>query len=119
MTYDRDEVFGTGDGLCASCGKQLSRGNSQRSGRGGWEVDHSHPRSQGGTDNMSNLNALCWKCNSDKGDDYSSLNEYQNEFEPATTGGKIREGINDVSDLIGYGHLPNGFMGSSKLRTKK
>jgi diadenosine tetraphosphate (Ap4A) HIT family hydrolase len=31
------------------------------------EVDHIIPRKHGGTDDLSNLQALCWKCNANKG----------------------------------------------------
>jgi ATP adenylyltransferase len=31
------------------------------------DVDHIVPRSEGGTDDPDNLQALCWRCNQDKG----------------------------------------------------
>jgi HNH endonuclease len=30
-------------------------------------VDHIHPRKHGGTDDLANLQALCFKCNANKG----------------------------------------------------
>lgn len=36
----------------------------------GWEIDHLCPVSKGGTDEIGNLNALHWKNNRRKGDDY-------------------------------------------------
>lgn len=38
---------------------------------GGYErlcVDHVHPHSKGGTDELDNLQTLCWRCNADKSD---------------------------------------------------
>jgi len=35
--------------------------------RSGLDVDHILPRSEGGTDDPDNLQALCWRCNQDKG----------------------------------------------------
>lgn len=34
----------------------------------GWEIDHINPVSNGGTDELSNLQPLYWKNNADKGD---------------------------------------------------
>ena len=36
----------------------------------GWEIDHLCPSSNGGSDELSNLNALHWKNNNKKSDNY-------------------------------------------------
>ena len=36
----------------------------------GWEIDHKHPISKGGTDNSNNLHAVQWKENRQKSDKY-------------------------------------------------
>lgn len=54
-----------------ACGKEIwySRyGNTASSF--GWEIDHIKPVAEGGTDEPSNLQALFWETNRDKGDTY-------------------------------------------------
>ena len=38
-----------------------------RSKKTGWEIDHSKPRAEGGTDHLNNLQALNWRDNVKKG----------------------------------------------------
>ena len=40
----------------------------------GWEVDHRHPISKGGTDSPKNLQAVQWKENRQKSDTYPYKN---------------------------------------------
>lgn len=42
-------------------------------GRKGWEVDHSNPKSKGGTDSPRNLQAMQTKANRSKGNRYPYL----------------------------------------------
>jgi len=58
LVFKRDEF------TCVMCG---------RSGRGvKLEVDHKIPISKGGTDDLDNLQTLCFECNRGKRDDYES-----------------------------------------------
>ena len=41
----------------------------------GWEVDHKHPVSKGGTDNPRNLQAVQWEENRTKSDKYPYKNK--------------------------------------------
>lgn len=62
------EIYDKSDGYCRYCGKKLAFTNYGRLGeRGAWEVDHSVPRSRGGTDYLRNLVPACVDCNRDKG----------------------------------------------------
>lgn len=63
----RVAVFEKGNGECHYCEKELSLYNRSRFGRGAWEVEHSIPRANGGTDHLNNLVPACWTCNLDKG----------------------------------------------------
>lgn len=40
----------------------------------GWEIDHKHPKSKGGTDNLRNLQAIQWEENRIKSDKYPYKN---------------------------------------------
>lgn len=62
-----DWIFRRTSGKCHLCHGLLARCNYAREGeRGAWEVEHSVPRSKGGTDRLSNLYAAHIKCNRDK-----------------------------------------------------
>jgi len=93
MGYDEDRlnmIFNKTGGFCRHCQKQLSWNSyGSRDSRGGWEVDHSHARASGGTDNLRNLWPLCWNCNLDKSS--GSGTKYDGHFEARTTAGRIVE----------------------------
>jgi len=60
-------IFVKTDGRCHLCHKRLARRNYGTCGaRGAWEVDHSVPRANGGTDHGNNLFAACTSCNRSK-----------------------------------------------------
>jgi len=67
MPYSEDEldrIFSRTRGKCHLCHGQLARSNYAREGeRGAWEVEHSVPRSRGGTDHLNNLFASHIECN--------------------------------------------------------
>ena len=69
MKSDRlDRIFYRTDGQCHICRKRLCFGNYGSIGkRGAWEIEHSRPRSRGGTDHLNNLYAACISCNRSKG----------------------------------------------------
>jgi len=56
---DRYEVLKRAGGRCELCGVSVEERRL--------EVDHIIPRKLGGTDDSSNLQALCWLCNANKG----------------------------------------------------
>ncbi|HUT53756.1 MAG TPA: HNH endonuclease [bacterium] len=71
MSWDDDrlnEIYDKTYGRCHICQKRLSFINYGRQGRkGAWEVEHSNPRAEGGTDNLNNLYPACINCNRSKG----------------------------------------------------
>jgi 5-methylcytosine-specific restriction endonuclease McrA len=63
-----DAIFERTDGHCHICGKNLCRNNYGQWGRkGAWEVEHSIPRSDGGSDRLNNLYPAHISCNREKG----------------------------------------------------
>lgn len=63
-----ERIYRRTDGRCHICRKQLCFGNYGTLGkRGSWEIEHSRPRSRGGTDHLNNLYVACISCNRSKG----------------------------------------------------
>ena len=64
----RRPIFERTDGRCHICHKTLYFNNYGKKGsRGAWEIEHSNPRANGGTDRLNNLYAACIGCNRSKG----------------------------------------------------
>lgn len=53
-----------------SCGNIIRNGSYGTKGRYGWEIDHKHPKSKGGSDNLRNLQPLQTEENRKKSDKY-------------------------------------------------
>lgn len=53
-----------------SCGNTIYKPSYGKQSNMGWEVDHKHPVSKGGTDSSKNLQALQWEANREKSDKY-------------------------------------------------
>lgn len=63
-----DQIYRRTSGYCHLCHSKLSRKNYATAGKkGAWEVEHSVPRSKGGSNHPNNLFAACISCNRDKG----------------------------------------------------
>ena len=51
-----------------SYGNKIRRGSYGTQGEYGWEIDHKHPKSKVGSDELSNLQPLHWEKNREKAD---------------------------------------------------
>lgn len=61
---ERRKIYDRTYGKCHICGKKLSFENySFLCLKGAWEVEHSNPKSMGGTNRLNNLYAACITCN--------------------------------------------------------
>src|SRR5690606_18351487 len=58
---ERASLFLAGGGRCENCGRELEAG---------YHADHIMPHSKGGPTDVINAQALCPKCNQEKGDRY-------------------------------------------------
>ncbi len=111
MGFDNETVVAVYDktnGYCYYCGKKLSLKNYGKVGNhGAWEIDHSKPKSKGGTDYLRNLVVACVSCNRDKSARGGS--GYKRNFEHETFGGRLAKELG----------LPDGFMGSSRKKSDR
>ena len=111
MGFDGDtinHVYNKTKGYCKYCSKKLSLKNHGKVGsRGAWEIDHSKPKSKGGTDHRKNLVPACVSCNRDKSAKGGS--SYKKNFEPKTAGARLAKKLG----------LPDGVMGSSRRKAYK
>jgi 5-methylcytosine-specific restriction endonuclease McrA len=65
---ERKEIYDRTSGYCHICHKKVAFTNYGVVGaRGAWEVEHSNPRAEGGTDRLNNLYPACIPCNRSKG----------------------------------------------------
>jgi 5-methylcytosine-specific restriction endonuclease McrA len=65
----REKVFRKTDGHCHICHKPMVLSNyANFPAKGAWEVDHSNPKSNGGSDHLNNLYAAHVSCNRSKRD---------------------------------------------------
>ena len=70
----RNEVFKRDNFTCVQCGAE--KGDIKPDGtKVKLTVDHKKPLAKGGTDEMSNLQTLCWDCNANKNDVYQRVKE--------------------------------------------
>ena len=53
-----------------TCGATMERSQYGKTLSHGWEIDHIKPVSQGGKDDLANLQPLQWENNRHKGDNY-------------------------------------------------
>jgi len=71
MAFNEEQlrkIYDRTSGYCHLCGKKLSFKNYGKYGtHAPWEVEHSIPRSKGGSNHMNNLYPSCISCNKQKG----------------------------------------------------
>jgi len=96
-TFDinrRREIFDKTNGRCHLCSRRIVFKNyGIRDARGAWEVDHSSPVAEGGTEHLNNLLPACISCNRSKQDSssQSARAEYGRTRAPLSAGAEKRE----------------------------
>ena len=88
-----ERIYRRTDGQCHICRKRLCFGNYGAIGkRGAWEIEHSRPRSKGGTDHLNNLYAACISCNRSKGNGTTASARSGNGYRTAPLSEKRKNG---------------------------
>jgi 5-methylcytosine-specific restriction endonuclease McrA len=96
------QIYDRTCGYCHLCGKKLSFQNYGRFGqRGAWEIEHSIPRSAGGSDHLNNLYPACVDCNRSKGILTSRTARGRNSLLRAPLSKNARNKIRDENTLCG------------------
>ena len=66
-TKTKRTIYDRTRGYCHLCNKKLAFKNYGKSGgKAAWEIDHSNPKANGGSDRLNNLYAACISCNRSK-----------------------------------------------------
>ena len=95
------KIFHKTGGYCYHCEKKLSWKNyGKLNSRDCWEIDHSLPKSKGGTDHLNNLVPSCIPCNREKSN--LTTRQYRKQFEPLS---EENSGVGLLGVLIIIGGL--------------
>lgn len=104
-------IFKKTDGNCHICHKSLSFSNyGSHDSRGAWEVEHSVPKSKGGSDNLNNLFAAHISCNRKKGTQHTKTARSKHGHTRAPYSKTKKERIKDNNTALGV--IVGGLVGS-------
>lgn len=96
------QIFDRTEGKCHICRKKLTfRNYGDAAARASWEVEHSVPRSQGGTDHGNNLFPACIACNRSKGNSATRTVRAKHGFRRAPYSASEREENAQLGGVIG------------------
>ena len=97
-----ERIYRRTDGQCHICRKRLCFGNYGAIGkRGAWEIEHSRPRSKGGTDHLNNLYAACISCNRSKGNGTTASARGANGYRTAPLSEELKNGNTWAGGAVG------------------
>lgn len=105
MAYSNDQLNDTYDrttGYCHLCHKKLAFKNyGIHFSRGAWEVEHSNPKSKGGTDRRNNRYAACIYCNRSKCNHSTRSIRARNGFRRAPLSVTKRQEVKSENAFVG------------------
>lgn len=111
---DRQYVLEKSGGRCNYCRKNLRLGaHGLSQDQGGWHVDHSRPRSGGGSQHRNNLVAACVRCNLRKGARPSSFARAMNGLSAAPLSHARQTRVRLRNSIIGA--LVGGLLGGPAI----
>lgn len=112
---DRDlrikKSFAKTDGHCHLCHKKLTFNNyGKRNFKGAWHLDHSVPKSKGGSDHLNNILPACINCNEYKSDQATNIIRKKNGVSRAPYSKKKKNSIKSTNTTTGA--IIGGVVGS-------
>ncbi len=106
MSFTESElrkVYDRTSGYCHICHKKVAFTNYGVAGaRSAWEVEHSNPQAEGGTDRLNNLYPACIACNRSKGTQDTRTVRARNGKTRAPLSRKDREKAKTINAIL-YG----------------
>ncbi|MCU0435377.1 MAG: HNH endonuclease [Bacteroidia bacterium] len=125
-----EQIFDKTDGHCHLCHGKISFTQYGKNSSSGWEVEHSVPKSKGGTDNLKNLFPAHITCNRSKKDKSTKTvrSEYRHTRAPysrevkqsikrnnSTAGAIVGGSVGAIFDPVGilFGAIIGGAIGSA------
>ena len=95
-------IYQRTSGYCHLCGCKLAFTNYAKAGRkGSWEIEHSLPRSKGGTSHANNLYPACVSCNRAKSNGTTRTARRQNGITRAPLSAKKRKAAKSENQILG------------------
>lgn len=110
-----NKIYDKTSGKCHLCHKKLSFKNYASLGnKGCWEIEHSKPKSKGGTNHINNLYPACIKCNREKSNGSNYVARAKHGKTKAPLSDEKKQAIRKKSS-IKYGVA--GFLATALLTT--
>lgn len=104
-------IYSKTDGCCHLCHRKLSFTNyGIRGAKGGWHIEHSKAKANGGSDHLNNLFPACIDCNIEKGTNYTRTIRSRNGQTRAPYNQQKKQKIKDENTIIGM--IGGGLLGS-------
>lgn len=98
------KIYQKTDGYCHLCHTKLSFKNYNNHGQKGcWNVEHSIPKSSGGTDHLNNLYPACTSCNFSKGNTTTRRVRKANKVNRAPYSKDKKQSIRTSNTVLGAG----------------
>lgn len=110
-----NKIYDKTCGKCHLCHKKLAFKNYASHGnKGSWEIEHSKPKSKGGTDHINNLYPACISCNREKSNGSNYVTRSKNGKTKAPFSEKKKQAMRKKTSMK-YG--VTGFIATALLTT--
>lgn len=97
-----NDIYDRTSGYCHICRKKLAFKNYGGLGaKGAWEIEHSKPKSRGGTNRLNNLYAACISCNRSKNNSSTRTARAANGYRKAPLSVEARKRVKAGNAVAG------------------